>query len=40
MKWASENVHLEIVELLLSDERVDPSAKDNHAIRLASKNGH
>src|SRR3972149_10202393 len=30
----------EIVELLLVDPLVDPSAKNNHAIRFASGNGH
>jgi hypothetical protein len=28
------------VKLLLADERVDPSANDNYAIRFAAKNGH
>src|SRR3972149_10431798 len=30
----------EIVELLLADSRVDPSANDNYAIRRASEYGH
>ena len=29
-----------VVERLLQDERVDPSAGDNHAITYAAKNGH
>ena len=30
----------EVVRLLLQDERVDASAKSNHAIRVASAHGH
>lgn len=30
---------IEIVKLLLQDERVDPSAKNNHAIEIASEKG-
>ena len=30
----------ETVKILLQDERADPSADDNFAIRLASENGH
>ena len=30
----------QVVELLLKDERVDPSAYDNYAIRQACKEGH
>jgi ankyrin repeat protein len=37
---ASENGHLEIVQLLLADDRVDPSANDNYPIRIALENGH
>jgi ankyrin repeat protein len=40
IKSVSEGGHLEIVKLLLSDERVDPSAGENYAIRWASRNGH
>jgi hypothetical protein len=29
-----------VVRLLLSDERVDPSADTNYAIQVASENGH
>jgi len=29
-----------VKELLLKDERVNPSAEDDHVIRLASQNGH
>jgi surface antigen len=32
--------HFAVVERLLQDKRVDPSASDNFAIRLASTNGH
>lgn len=31
---------LEVIKLLLSDPRVDPSACENEAIRNATKNGH
>ena len=34
------NEHLQIVKLLLSDERVDPSDVCNYAIRWASRCGH
>lgn len=37
---ASENGHLEIVRLLLADDRVDPSGDANYAIQMASQNGH
>lgn len=37
---ASRKGHVEVVRLLLQDERVDPSAADNYAIRWASENGH
>ena len=40
IEFASENQHLNIVQLLLNDERVDPSSHNNQAIRSASKNGH
>ncbi len=36
---ASEAGHLEIVQLLLLDDRVDPSACDSGALRLASETG-
>src|SRR3989304_6063778 len=39
-KTYAEKGDIEIVELLLADHRVDPSANDNHAIRLASSKGH
>ena len=32
IRWASQNGHLEIVKLLLQDNRVDPSARDNYGI--------
>ena len=37
---ASQNGHVEVVKMLLADERVDPSADDNGAIRWASEEGH
>jgi len=37
---AAENGHLEMVNRLLEDSRVDPSAANNRAIQYASKNGH
>ena len=36
--WKSGSVR--VVELLLIDRRIDPSADNNDAIRLASYNGH
>ena len=32
IRKAEENGHLEIVKILLQDNRVDPSARDNHGI--------
>ena len=40
IREASQNGHLEIVRLLLTDSRIDPSADDNYTIREASHNGH
>ena len=40
IRWASENGHVEVVKILLSDKRVDPTAGDNRAIQWASGNGH
>jgi hypothetical protein len=37
---ASKSGHLEVVERLLQDERVDPSARDNQAVRWAAENGY
>jgi hypothetical protein len=37
---ASGNGHEEIVEDLLADEKVDPSAQDNLAICVACQHGH
>ena len=37
---ASNNGHLDIVKLLLNDSRVDPSDRNNYAIRIASQYGH
>ena len=39
-KTYAEKGDIEIVELLLADPRVDPSANDNYAIELASQKGH
>ena len=37
---ASFNGHEDVVQLLLEDERVDPSADSNSALVLASQEGH
>jgi hypothetical protein len=37
---AAQCGHIAVVERLLKDERVDPSADDNHAVLLAAQNGH
>ena len=37
---AAQNGHLDIVERLLKDPRVDPADYDNDAIRWAAENGH
>jgi hypothetical protein len=37
---AAANGHLAVVERLLQDKRVDPSADDNYAVRLAAQRGH
>ena len=36
----AENGHLDVVELLLNDPRVDPSAQNNKALRRAKKNNY
>jgi hypothetical protein len=36
----AENGHLEVVNRLLQDERVDPSARDSYPIRAAHEKGH
>jgi ankyrin repeat protein len=38
--YASLDGHLKVINLLLQDERVDPSARNNVAIRSASQKGH
>jgi hypothetical protein len=40
VRLAAANGHLAVVERLLQDEGVDPSANDNHALRQAVQNGH
>ena len=40
IRIASNNGHLDVVKVLLKDERVDPSEYDNIAIRFTSENGH
>jgi len=40
IRKASENGHLDIVNMLLAEQRVDPSAYDNYAICAASHHGH
>jgi hypothetical protein len=37
---SEEHISLQFIESLVGDERVDPSAEDNGAIRRASKYGH
>ena len=39
IRLASANGQIDVVRLLLQDERVDPSAEFNYAIRFASANG-
>ena len=39
-KWASRSGKFEMVKLLLSDKRVDPSSGNNYALNEASKEGH
>jgi hypothetical protein len=34
------NGHISVVERLLQDERIDPSANDNYAVQVAAQNGH
>ena len=40
LKVYAEKGDSEVVELLLADPRVDPSADNNYAIRWASRKGH
>ena len=40
IRWAAQHGQVGVVELLLSDPRVDPTAKNNNAIRWAADNGH
>ena len=40
IKYASANGHLAIVQILIEDPRVDPSAGDDAAIKNASRKGH
>src|SRR5690606_36616559 len=40
LRYASREGNLEVVQELLKDIRVDPSAEDNFAIRGASSYGH
>jgi ankyrin repeat protein len=40
LEWACRGGHLAVVERLLEDERVDPSACDNLAMLFASGQGH
>lgn len=39
IKWAAQLGHESVVELLLGDSRVDPSADSNYAIGISCKNG-
>ena len=38
--YACRNGHIEIVKLLLQDERVDPSANENTPVRYAYMNNY
>jgi len=40
IKLASMKGRIEVVRLLLADNRVDPGAEVNHSIKAASLNGH
>ncbi|KAI9341182.1 ankyrin repeat-containing domain protein [Obelidium mucronatum] len=40
LRLAAENGHVDIVRLLMQDERVDPSAYENVAVKWAKRNGH
>ncbi len=40
IQTASKDGNIDAVRQLLDDERVDPSVKDNQAIRDASREGH
>jgi hypothetical protein len=40
LRWAAANGHVEAVNTLLQDPRVDPAAKDNCAVEWAASNGH
>lgn len=40
IRWACATGHVEMVRMLLEDDRVDPTARDNDAIKLASIYGH
>ena len=40
IKMAAREGRLEVVRLLLSDKRVDPSTRTNFAIKMAAENGH
>lgn len=40
MLLAIENNHIEVVKLLLKDDRFDPVVDNNYAIRKASEHGH
>ena len=40
IRLASDRGHSKVVELLLADERVDPTSCDNEAVELARTNDH
>ncbi len=38
--WAIRNRHIQLIKVLLTNPKVDPTANNNWAIRKASENGH
>jgi hypothetical protein len=40
VEWVCERRYTALLKLLLTDERIDPSADDQYPIRFACKNGH
>jgi len=40
VRYASLNGHLSVVDLLLEDDRVDPTCENDDAVNFAAANGH